>query len=68
MTTNTVDNIERQIEQLPAEQLKMFRSWYEQFDSKNWDHQIENDIRSGKLDAMAKAAIADHRAGRTKAL
>ena len=66
--TNLVETIERQVEQLPAEQLRQFRSWYERFDSQNWDDQIESDIRSGKLDGLAEAAIVDHKAGKSKAL
>jgi len=66
--TNLVETIERQVEQLPAEQLKQFRSWYEQFDAHNWDDQIEADIRAGKLDAIVKSAIADHNAGKSKPL
>ena len=66
--TNLVETIERQVERLPEEQLKQFRSWYERFDSQNWDKTIEADIRSGKLDSLAKMAIADHKAGRSKPL
>ena len=66
--TNLVETIERQVEQLPAEQLRQFRSWYERFDSQNWDDQIESDIRSGKLAGRAEAAIVDHKAGKSKAL
>ena len=65
--TNIVETIERQVEQLPTEQLKQFRSWYEKFDSQNWDEQIEADIRAGRLDSLAKAAISDHKAGKSKA-
>jgi len=66
--TNLVETIEKQLEKLPADQLKQFRSWYEEFDARNWDEQIDHDLASGKLDSLAKAAISDHKAGRTKAL
>jgi len=66
--TNLVETIERQVEQLPEEQLQQFRSWYEKFDSKNWDEQIKADLRAGKLDSLARIAIADHKAGRSKKL
>ena len=66
--TNPVETIERQVEQLPAEQLKQFRSWYENFDAHNWDKQIEDDMRSGKLASLAKSAIDDHKAGKSTAL
>lgn len=64
----TVREIEQAIAQLTKDQLAEFRAWYEKFDSDVWDRQIEEDIATGKLDALADAAIADHRAGRTKKL
>ncbi len=64
----TLKEIEQAIAQLPKDQLAEFRAWYEKFDSDAWDRQIEEDIAAGKLDALADAAIADHKAGRTKKL
>ena len=64
----TVKEIEQAVAQLPKEQLAEFRAWYEQFDADAWDRQIEEDVAAGKLDAVADAAIADHKAGRTKKL
>jgi len=64
----TVKEIEQAVEQLTPDQLAEFRAWYEQFDAAAWDRQIEEDIVAGKLDALADAAIADHKAGRTKKL
>lgn len=63
---NTVENIEKAIRQLPPDQLREFRAWYEKFDSDAWDEQIEADAVSGKLDAIADAAIAAHIAGKSK--
>jgi len=63
-----VEEIEKVVAELPPNQLKRFRSWYEKFDSNAWDKQIENDIASGKLDALAEAALADHKAGKTQRL
>jgi len=65
---NTVKDIEKAITQLPQEQLRQFRAWYEKFDSNAWDRQIEEDAVGGKLDALAEAAIADHKAGKSKEL
>lgn len=65
---NTVEDIEKAITQLPQEQLRQFRAWYEKFDSNAWDRQIEEDAAGGKLDALAEAAIADHKAGKSKEL
>jgi len=64
----TIENIEKEIAQLPQDQLRKFRVWYEQFDSDVWDKQIEADAASGKLDNLAETAIADHKAGESKKL
>lgn len=66
--SNTVEEIEKAIARLPREQLKVFRAWYEKFDSDAWDQQMEEDAHSGKLDTLAQSAIADHQAGRSKKL
>ena len=63
-----VEDIEKAITQLPQDQLKEFRAWYEKFDSDAWDEQIERDAAAGKLDSLADAAISDHRAGKSKEL
>ena len=64
----TVEELEKLITQLPKDQLRKFRAWYEKFDSDAWDEQIEKDAASGKLDALAEAAVAEHQAGRSKRL
>lgn len=64
----TVDEIEAAISRLPKDQLKRFREWYEKFDADEWDAQIEKDTLSGKLDAIAEQAMADHQAGKSRKL
>jgi len=63
-----IEEIENEIINLPQDQLRKFRAWYEAFDSKTWDEQLEHDVVTGKLDALANAAIADHEAGRSTKL
>jgi len=65
---STVEDIEKAIMQLPQDQLRTFRAWYEKFDSEVWNEQIEKDAADGRLDALAEAAIADHKAGKSKKL
>lgn len=66
--SRTVEEVEKAVAQLPQDQLRQFRAWYEKFDSDAWDEQIEKDIEAGKLDALAEAAIADHKTGKTNKL
>jgi len=61
-----VKRIEEEVASLPKVELAKFRSWFENFDAKEWDKQIEKDIISGKLDDMANKAIADFKVGNYK--
>ena len=63
-----VEVLERQIKDLSEAELAEFRRWFEKFDALSWDAEIELDARSGKLDALADAALKEHAAGRTKPL
>ncbi|CAG0963704.1 hypothetical protein ANRL3_01050 [Anaerolineae bacterium] len=64
----TVQEIERAVSKLPANELARFRDWFDEFDAKMWDKQFEQDAKSGKLDKLANRAITDFRAGRYKEL
>ncbi len=63
---STLKEIQNAIKQLSQDQLNQFRAWYEEFDADAWDEQIEKDVIAGKLDSLANAAIANHKAGKTK--
>ena len=63
-----IEDIGRDIQQLSPEQLRQFRAWYEEFDSDNWDKQIEQDAANGKLDELAKQALKEHKSGITRKL
>jgi len=60
----TIHEIEQAIKELSPEELARFRAWFEEFDAKVWDEQIERDARSGKLDNLADKARADFQAGK----
>lgn len=63
-----VENIEREIQKLSPSELEAFRRWFREYDSDEWDRQIEEDVRAGKLDKLAEKALAAHRAGKSKEL
>ena len=64
----TIEDVVKAVAQLPQDQLKQFRAWFQEFDSEAWDEQIEKDMKAGKLDTLAQEAIADHQAGKSKKL
>ena len=64
----TVESITAAIAELPPEQVAQIRAWLAEQVEAEWDAQIERDERSGRLDALADRALAEHRAGRTRPL
>ena len=42
----------------------LFRSWFEEFDAEAWDRQFEQDVASGRLDALADVALRNLQEGR----
>ena len=63
-----IDQIEQQVQQLSREELAAFRKWFTEFEADAWDRQIEADALAGRLDHIAKQAIRDHRAGKSRPL
>jgi len=63
-----VEKIEQEIRALTSEERSALRSWFLAYDADIWDQQIEADAAAGKLDALAEAALVQHRRGKTKPL
>ena len=59
-----IEDIEKAVEQLSAEELAKFRTWFEEFDAGVFDAKIERDAKAGKLDKLMAEAHANHAAGR----
>jgi hypothetical protein len=65
---STVEAITSAIAQLPPEQVAQVRAWLNEYEELQWDEQIAQDERAGRLDALAERALAEHQAGRTRPL
>jgi len=63
-----LEDIEKAIAGLSPDELAKLRAWFEEFDARVFDEKIERDAKSGKLDALAAEARADHAAGRSREL
>jgi hypothetical protein len=59
-----IEDIEKAVEQLSAEELAKFREWFEEFDARLFDAKIERDAKAGKLDKLMAEARANHADGR----
>src|SRR5450759_5796928 len=61
---SSVNEIEEAVLRLSVAELAAFRAWFAEFDAEAWDRRIEDDVASGRLDALADEALEDLRAGR----
>jgi hypothetical protein len=63
-----IEQLEREVRELSADELASFREWFAEFDAAAWDRQIAEDAGNGKLDRLANTALADHVGGRSRKL
>lgn len=63
---NTVDEIEVAIGQLPRDHLFELITWIKNRFKDEWDRQIEDDIKAGRLDLFAREALSEYHAGHTQ--
>ncbi len=59
-----VEAVEQEVQSLSPSELASFREWFHEFDAAAWDRQMEQDVRSGKLDGLADAALRALKAGK----
>jgi hypothetical protein len=60
----TVSEITGAVQRLRKRELVRFRKWFAEFDAATWDREFEEDVAAGRLDALAREALRDDRAGR----
>jgi hypothetical protein len=64
----TLDEVERAVAALAAEDLNAFRAWFERFDAERFDEKIAQGADAGKLDALAASARAEFQSGSAREL
>ncbi len=64
----TIAEIEQAIAQLSPQEFKRLREWFEEYEARLWDEQIERDVKAGKLDKIAEQALSEYRAGKAREL
>jgi hypothetical protein len=62
-----LEQIQQFILEMSPDELKTFSAWFEAMQEENFDRAVERDARSGKLDGLIQNALADFKAGRTRA-
>ena len=59
----SVAQLEMAVKKLPEAELSAFARWFEEFLADEWDCQIEQDLKMGKLNGAIQQADADFEAG-----
>jgi len=63
-----VEELERAVASLTAEEYREFRQWFLERDWEYWDRQIEEDSRAGKLDFLVREALEAKEQGKFEEL
>jgi predicted NACHT family NTPase len=64
----SVQEIELAISQLKPEEFNQLENWLAEFKSEQWDKQIEEDAKAGRLDHLIRQAKEQNRKGLTRPL
>ena len=64
----SVEELEKAITKLSSKERARLLRLLEEMDADEWDRQIEEDAKNGKLDTLAKQALDDVKAGRFRKL
>lgn len=64
----SLKDLESAIADLSPADLVSFAEWFEEFFSQEWDRQIEDDLKAGRLDALIQQAKDDFKSGKCKPL
>ena len=59
-----VQDIQFAVSKLSREELAEFEVWFEEYIADVWDKQFDEDVKAGRLDALAEQAMAEFRAGK----
>lgn len=63
-----IKEIESAIAQLPPLELAKLAKWFEEFQARVWDEQLERDVKAGRLDALIEQAEQEFEQGRCEPL
>ena len=64
----TIKDIETAVVNLPPNEFAEFAEWFEEYQAKVWDNQIDEDLKNGRLEHLISDAEADLEAGRCESL
>lgn len=60
----SLQELEETVTRLPQAELVTFAKWFDEFMADQWDRRFEEDVRSGRLEAVGRQADEHFEAGR----
>jgi hypothetical protein len=66
MNCERLEDIKAAIQRLPAQGFRSLASWIADYEHERWDSEIEEDLKSGRLDKLIKSALSDIENGEFK--
>ncbi len=63
-----LEYIEKAVKQLSADEVALFRLWFDEYEADLFDARIEADLNAGTLGSHFDSALAARSAGKTKKL
>lgn len=63
-----IKEIESAISQLPPSEVAKLAKWFEEFQAKVWDTQLEQDVQAGQLKTLIEQAEREFEDGRCEPL
>ncbi len=66
MDCERLEDIKAAIQKLPAQEFRTLALWIADYEQKRWDGEIEQDLKSGRLDKLIKSALNDIKDGEFK--
>lgn len=58
---STFEAIMNAVRRFLPQTMAVFRAWFAAVDAEAWDRQFEQDVKAGRLDALADEAVKDLR-------
>jgi hypothetical protein len=68
LSMRKVEELERAVASLTAEEYREFRRWFLESDWAKWDKQIEEDSKAGRLDFFVREALEAKNEGKLQDL
>jgi hypothetical protein len=68
LSMTKLEDLERAVTSLTTEEYREFRQWFLERDWAQWDQQIEEDSKAGKLDFLIREALEAKQQGKLQEL